>query len=295
MKTNRDKLIRTLVAGAIRPPLLPERWEVSHDGTPELLTGCGSIVYNVRVGDTAYGWAADHLEPGASTHNADEKERMIYYNLPCIGNRVEVISGKAEGAVGYVVAKHAGAWHIVVDFAEEDLRRMRLKDAVQVEVYGSGLKLTDYPDVHLTSIDPGILDALHIEERDGQLIVPVAGVVPPELMGSGLGSTRPMGDVDFMTSDWQAVEEAGLDQIRLGDVVLVRDLDASYGLSYKRGAASVGVIVHGDSPTSGHGPGVTFFLSSAKPIIQPRIDPSSNVGKHHEAAYGPLKPLAVKP
>jgi len=296
IRLNTDKLVRTLVSGVVRPPVFPDNWKITYEGKPFMYHGCGGITYNVRVGDSAYGWAADHVEPGASTSNLEDKEMMPYYLFCCMGNRAEVISGKAEGAVGYVVAKHAGINHVVCDFAEEDLKKMRLRDAVQVEVYGMGLSAPDYPDVHFTSIDPGCLEALGIGELEGgRLRVPVAGVVPAELMGSGLGSSRPMGDVDYMAHDWDKITECRLENIRLGDLVMVKDMDASYGLVYKKGAASVGVIVHGDSPLSGHGPGVTFFMSTAKDILVPEISKDANIGLLHEKAYGPLKPMPEKP
>jgi len=294
MRTNKDKLIRTLVSGVIRHPSWPRSWSVGHDGKVDMLAGCGGIVYNVRVGDDAYGWAADHLEPGVSTHNSDEKEKMAYYILACMGNKAEVIDGKAEGAIGYVVAKHAGAWHVVIEFCDEDLKKMRLKDPVQVYVYGSGFKLLDYPDINLTSIDPECFEAMNIQEKGGKLHVPVAGIVPAELMGSGLGCDEPMGDTDFMASDWEYIKECGLDEIKMGDVVMVKDIDARYGCSYKRGATSLGIIVHGDCPGSGHGPGVTFFMATDKPLIVPVIDKTANIKKYHDAAYGKLKPMPKK-
>ena len=190
------------MSGVIRHPAWPEGLEANRAGGLSALPGCGGITYDIKAGDSAYGWAADHLEPGASTHNPDEKERMCYYTVCCMGNKAEVIGGNAEGAEGYVVAKHAGAWHVVIEFDQRDLREMHIKDQVQVVAYGTGLKLLDYPDVHVNSIDPECLEAMDIEEKDGKLHVPVAGVVPAVLMGSGMGSSRPMGDVDFMTSDW---------------------------------------------------------------------------------------------
>ena len=294
MKTNKDKLVRSLVAGVIRHPGYPQKWSVGFDGTPDMLGGCGGIVYNVKVGDSAYGWAADHVEPGASTCNTEEKERMAYFILACMGNRAEVVSGKAEGAVGYVIAKHGGCDHVVIDFHEKDLKKMRLKDNVQIEVYGNGLKLLDYPDIKVTSIDPECLEAMDIKEKNGKLYVPVAGIIPSELMGSGLGYNLPMGDCDFMATDWNTIVDNKLDDIRLGDVVLVKDIDARYGPSYKKGASSVGVIVHGDSPGSGHGPGVTFFMATEKPLIIPMINKTANIKKYHHKVYGKLKPAPKK-
>ena len=294
MKTNKDKLVRSLVAGTIRHPGYPSRWSVGNDGTPDMLGGCGGIVYNVKVGDSAYGWAADHVEPGASTCNTEEKERIAYFILACMGNRAEVVSGKAEGAVGYVVAKHGGCDHVVIDFHEDDLKKMRLKDTVQIYVYGNGFKLLDYPDIKLTSIDPECLEAMKIKEIDGKLHIPVAGVIPSELMGSGLGYNLPMGDCDYMATDWDSIVENNLENIKLGAVVLVKDIDARHGPSYKRGAASVGIIVHGDSPGSGHGPGVTFFMATDKPLIVPVIDKKANIKTYHHKVYGELTPTPEK-
>jgi len=295
VRTNQDKLVRALVSGTVRHTTHPRVWSVGRDGVPNMLDGCGGIIYNVRVGDSVYDWAADHVEPGASTGNyTDDMVRISYYFLSCMGNRVEVIGGKAEGAVGYVVAKHAGVFHVVVDLHEQDLKKMRLNDPVQVEVYGTGLQLLDYPDILVTSIDPLCLEKMNIQEVDGNLHIPVAGVVPAELLGSGMGSDRPMGDVDFMASDRDYIKECGLEELKLGDVVMLKDIDCRYGPSFKRGAASVGIIVHGDSPKSGHGPGVTTFMATAAPLLVPVIDKTANISKYHRLAYGDLKPLPDK-
>ena len=292
MKTNKDKLIRILISGEITHP--GDYKLTTYDGLPMRQTGCGGIVYNVRVGDSAYGWEADHLEPGASTKNTNEKEMMAYYNFGCMGNKAEITKGPAEGAEGYVVAKHGGAWHTVIDFDEKDLRKMRIKDTVQVEAYGVGLKLLDYPDVHLNSIDPECLEAMKIKEKDGKLHIPVAGVVPAILMGSGMGQISPVGDTDFMTSEWSTVVENKLEDIKLGDVVMIMDMETRFGPKYKKGAMTVGVIVHGDSRVSGHGPGVTFFMSVDKPLLVPVIDKTANIKKYHDLAYGKLKPMKDK-
>ncbi len=294
MRTNKDKVIKTVVSGVIRHPAWPEGLEANRAGGLSALPGCGGITYDIKAGDSAYGWAADHLEPGASTHNPDEKERMCYYTVCCMGNKAEVIGGNAEGAEGYVVAKHAGAWHVVIEFDQRDLREMHIKDQVQVVAYGTGLKLLDYPDVHVNSIDPECLEAMDIEEKDGKLHVPVAGVVPAVLMGSGMGSSRPMGDVDFMTSDWEHIKRCGLHELKLGDIVMVNDIDTSYGAKFQEGAASIGIIVHGDSVFSGHGPGITFFMASAKPLLIPVIDKTANIRKYHDKAYGPIEPMKRK-
>ncbi|MCL2008606.1 MAG: DUF4438 domain-containing protein [Treponema sp.] len=290
MRTNKDKILRFLVSGIIsHPSWSPGRTNLS--GLPLRVGGMSGIVLNVRVGDSAYGWEADHLEPGVSACNINEKETMAYYNYSCMGNKAKVLDGPAKGAIGYVAAKHAGPWHTMIDFDPKDMEKLRLKDPIQVESYGVGLKLLDYPDVNIISIDPGILEAMKIKEKGGKLHIPVAGVVPASIMGSGLGSSNPIGDIDYMTADWSFIKENKLEDIKLGDIVMIKDLATHFGAQYKKGAMTVGIIAHGDCMTSGHGPGVTFFMSVDKPILVPEIDKTANIKKYHDLAYGKLKPL----
>ena len=42
-------------------------YRIDRDGVPFVLPGTGGIAYNVKVGDPAFGWAGDHIEPGVST------------------------------------------------------------------------------------------------------------------------------------------------------------------------------------------------------------------------------------
>lgn len=44
-------------------------YNISADGIPVVLPGVGGITYNVRVGDPACRWEADHVEPGVSIEN----------------------------------------------------------------------------------------------------------------------------------------------------------------------------------------------------------------------------------
>ncbi len=120
-----------------------------------------------------------------------------------------------------------------------------------------------------------------LKERGGKLEVPVAGIVPGMLMGSGLGQANTSsGDYDIQTSDPKTLAEHGLDALRLGDVIAIVDHDSSYGWCYRRGAATIGIVIHGDSRLSGHGPGVTTVLTSSTGHIVPRVSKGANVGKY---------------
>ena len=74
--TNRADLIAVSVAGAVAHPSLPplpaEPYRFAADGTAFLLPAWGGLVYNVSVGDRAFGWAADCIHPGASIRQADD-------------------------------------------------------------------------------------------------------------------------------------------------------------------------------------------------------------------------------
>ncbi|HIE18693.1 TPA: DUF4438 domain-containing protein, partial [Candidatus Bathyarchaeota archaeon] len=74
-------------------------------------------------------------------------------------------------------------------------------------------------------------------------------------------------------------EKYGLEDLRLGDLVAIQNADHSYGRIYREGAISVGIVVHSDCVTSGHGPGVTTLFTSSNGKIIPKIAPDANIAK----------------
>ena len=53
------------VTGAVsQPGLRYPGYTLDADGVGTVLPGMAGVVYNVSVGDAAFGWAADHVEPG---------------------------------------------------------------------------------------------------------------------------------------------------------------------------------------------------------------------------------------
>jgi hypothetical protein len=70
----------------------------------------------------------------------------------------------------------------------------------------------------------------------------------------------------------------GLDKLRIGDLVAIIDHDSNYGWSYKQGAVSIGVIIHGDSMMAGHGPGCQTLMTSVDGRILPRLSKTANIG-----------------
>jgi hypothetical protein len=284
MKTNKDKLVMISVQGTIVKPEHSGRHGVSHGGEPFMLPGTGGITYNVRVGDPAFGWEVDHVEPGVSTI-LDEKDRSSATNrgynfYACVGNVAKVVTGDAKGAKGVVTGHHGGAEHVLIDFSQSVLEQLTLDDKFLIKAFGQGLRLLDYPDVRVYNVDPNLLDEMGISENDGELHVPVVGVVPSFLMGSGVGSTSMgTGDYDIMTADEDALREHGLDKLCFGDIVYIEDHDNAFGRCYRKGASTIGVVIHSDCKWAGHGPGVTTMLTSAKPILKPAISPHANIAR----------------
>ncbi|MCX7749977.1 MAG: DUF4438 domain-containing protein [Candidatus Bipolaricaulota bacterium] len=286
MRTNSDRLVMLSVMGEITHPAM-RGYRISHDGQPLVLPGVGGITYNVRVGDPAVGWAADHVEPGVSIRNlAKDREDLPPPNhglnfLACVGNEATVLTGDAKGAKGVVTGKHGGIEHVLVDFPPETLEKLQIGDKVGIKAFGTGLSLLDHPAVRVMNLDPRILPRMPVREEKGALVVGVTHVVPAALMGSGLGAdTCYRGDYDIQLFDEKTVEEYGLSDLRLGDLVAILDTEHAYGRVYKTGAISIGIVVHSDCVVSGHGPGVTtLFTSSTGKALRYEIAPGANLAQ----------------
>lgn len=279
LRTNQDKLPIVSVLGEVSHPVQRQPYRVGFDGVPRVVVGTGGIIYNYRVGDLAMGIAGDHVEPGVSTKNKDEDSNSAYNTFACVGNVAYVVSGDAKGAKGYVTGMHGGIEHVMVDFEPEVLEKLVIGDKVQVRATGQGLELTGHPGVRVMNLDPNLLQKMGIREVEGGLLeVPVAAIAPAELMGSGIGaSSAERGDYDITTQDAEALREHGLDQLRFGDIVAVRDRSSFFGRSYRQGAIEIGVVVHSDSKLSGHGPGVATLLTANRGEIRPVLDPKANL------------------
>jgi len=272
VRANFEDVVMISVVGQITAPGRgASPYTVSYAGEPQVLPGTGGIVYNVRVGDRAIGWASDHMEPGVTIKNKDAQENGGLNVLACVGNDAYVVAGEARGARGTVTGKHGGAEHVMVDFTPDVLERLVIGDRIQVRAYGRGLRLTDAPEVKLLNMSVQLLRVLPLEVTDGVVEIPVAGIVPPELMGSGVGHSPERGDYDIQTHDREVLAEHGLAGLRLGDLVAIRDQDHSFGRGYRKGGWVIASVSHSDSFIAGHGPGVTTLMSSATGHIRPRL------------------------
>lgn len=248
--------------GEISSPVIVSPYRVNSNGKAQVLPTLGGITYNVRIGDPALGWAGDHVEPGVSLKNKDREESNALNILSCIGNRARVISGEAKGEIGIVIGKHGGIEHVLIDFPEDVLYRLSIGDKIQIESYGQGLELLDFPQIKVMNISPDLFMMLNMRENQDKLEVGVRKILPSEVMGSGIGSASSYsGDYDIMTQDRETLKDLGLEDLKLGDIVGIKDMDNRYGRGYRRGAKSIGVVIHCDCVQAGHGPGVTVILS----------------------------------
>jgi hypothetical protein len=279
IRTNADRLARISVVGEVAHPKIGATpYRVGQDGRVHIVPGTGGITYNVRVGSPAVGWMGDHLEPAVSSRAKDGDDNNAYNTLACVGNDGKVVGGDAKGRMGYVTGKHGGIEHVMVEFDDETLDALLPGDRLLVWAYGVGLELLDAPDVAVRNLDPRLLDVWVLELIQGTLAVPVTHVVPAAVMGSGLGAnTTAGGDYDVQLFSRDVVEEHGLDDLKLGDLVAILDADHTYGRIYYKGAVSVGVVVHSDSYVAGHGPGVTTLLTSRAGKIRTVIADDANI------------------
>lgn len=292
IKTNQEKVVETAVIGRVAQPSLPHypSMKVAHDGSHYLPVGAGGINYTVRMGDPAFGWAwGDHVEPCVSIENDDPRANAGLSTFSCIGNeaiivssRMEMKEAKGKPASGIVVGKHQHGCHerVLVHFPKRVVERLTVGDEIQVRAGGLGLRAPDFPDVTIMNTSAKFLKAMNPSERGGKLRVPVAKIILGKILGSGVGSENCYrGDLDIQSTSPQTVKEYSLDALRLGDVVAVTDCDATHGARWQPGAITLGVVTHGSSPASGHGPGINVIMTSPSGVLEPIITRKANLSE----------------
>jgi hypothetical protein len=256
-------------------------YEVDADGRPVVPVGIGGVCYNVKVGMSALGWAADQVEPGLSIANPAAPANEALNLFACVGNRAVVRSGDAAGVEGVVVGKHEvfmGAKHVLVHVDDGALERVVPGDSVVVRANGRGMRIAGAPEIACHSLSPDLWRAWAPELRDGTVAVRVTRVLPPEVMGMGSGRVSAVTSVALQ----RGADE--LEGLRLGDLVAVSDWDATYYTGYREGALTVGVVACGDSPVLGNGPGMTLLLSAPGGLLRPEVDAAASIAELLELA-----------
>ena len=286
LKINEKELVQFALQGGIIPPLC-FGWELTREGQSKIFPSVGGITYNVKTGDNVFAFEADHVEPGVSTIAGSFSDKRtanpnLSYNVySCIGNEATLISGTAKGKKGVVTGHHGGVEHVIIDFEDSILKKLTYEDKILIHGVGQGMKLLDYPEITVTSLAPSLLKKIPLLEKGKHLQIPVVAMVPAELMGSGLGHNDSFkGDYDIQTSEPSVIKKYGLEKLRFGDFVAIIDHESTYGWSYKKGAVSIAVVVHGNSFLAGHGPGVQTVFTSRSGLIEPILNKDANLGKY---------------
>lgn len=260
------------LSGVVESPTVGSTpYRVDREGRPYVPVGDGGIVLGVHLGDPLSGFDGDHVAPALSLSHPDQAARHALTAYSCIGNPVRVRDGAAAGATGWVHGKRGEDGRVLVVLPDDALAVLQPGDGLTVRAHGQGAVLPDAPEgVQLLNLDPRLLGPLGLAVEGGRVGVTVRAVVPSRLAGNGLGRPAQQWDVDLAFPSGDPV----LASLHFGDLLAVADLDVRHNMGFRRGWLTVGVVVHGDSPMPGHGPGVTPVLTGPREAfaLQERAD-----------------------
>lgn len=280
--TNAADIVAVSIMGQVANPSLSglpaEPYRLDADGRAFLWPTFGGIVYNVSVGDSAFGWAGDCIHPGVSIAHPDANKNRGLNVFACVGNTAMVVTGAAKGAKGTVTGK-SGRFsdQVIVHFDEDTRRNLAVDDRITVRSEGVGLIAAGAPDVAFKSLSPALFDKLPKKMEDGVLKVGVVATVPPHMVGAGAGLTSEGGSLHMQSTDRAELAKHGLDKLRLGDVVAIADTDSRYNHGYLRGAMSIGIVGQTDGPRAGYGPGMTIIMTAPAGQLGAYDAPGTNI------------------
>lgn len=280
ISTNKDKLLTIAVQGQIAPAEPSRSYTTTWDGKPKMAIGIGGINYNLKIGDKIFGWASgDRATVGVATvGTGQERGRGAWLTFTSIGNEVKVLRGEAKGDKGVIVGKFGS--YVLVHFEDSVLEKLAVGDTLQVKAKGVGLEIEGFKDVFAHGVTPEVLEKIVIKNAGGKLEVPVVKKIPAEIVGQGSGGGSLSGNWHIQTCYPPDIKKYGLDELRFGDLVLLKDIQTDYGKGYFKGGATVGVVCAGPSDISGLGIGVTPILSTRSDKLTVRIDQTANIGKY---------------
>ncbi len=277
--TNKSQLLTVAVQGKIAPAQPERSYITTWDGKPKMAFGVGGINYNLKLGEKVFGWAAaDQATMGVSTVGTGEDSRATaWLNFTSIGNPVRILSGAAKGEHGVVIGKSGR--YVLIHFDDNILAKLTLGDKLHVKAEGVGLKVEGFDDVFPHGIASDILEKI-IVKKGGKLEAPVVKEIPAEIVGNGSGHGSLAGHWCIQTCYPPDIKKYGLDELRFGDLVLLKDIQTDYGMGYYRGGATLGVVCSSPSDISGLGIGVTPILSTRAGKIIGSIDKTANIAKY---------------
>ncbi|MFC6646467.1 DUF4438 domain-containing protein [Granulicella cerasi] len=279
---NEDKLVMVSVMGQIVHPSFPglpaEPYRFAADGSAFLLPTYGGIVYNVSVGDDAFGWMADCIHPGVSISLPADTSNRGLNTFACVGNDAIVMTGEGKGTRGIVTGKSGRfSEQVIVHFPKDARTKFAVNDKIVIRSCGVGMALENHPEIYCKSMGPQLLEALDVVELEDRIQVPVVATIPAHLVGAGAGLTSEGGSIHLQTTDRAEIAALGLDKLRLGDIVALEDYDSRYQHGYLREAVGIAVVGQTDGPRAGYGPGMTLLMTATKGRIEPLITPGTNL------------------
>ncbi len=280
ISTNKEKVLSIAVKGQIAPAEPARSYTTTWDGKPKMAIGIGGINYNLKIGDKIFGWAnGDRATVGVATTGAgEERYGGGWVTFTSIGNEVRLLSGEARGKKGVIIGKFGS--YVLVHFEDSVKEKLTIGDVLQAKACGVGLEIEGFEDVFVHGLAPEVLEDLVMQNAEGELEVPVVKEIPAEIMGQGAGGGSLYGNWHIQTCYPPDIEKYGLDELRFGDLVFLKDIQTDYGKGYYRGGATVGVVCAGPSDISGMGIGVTPILSTRFGKLKARIDSGANIGKY---------------
>ncbi len=280
ISTNKDKLITIAVQGKIAPAQPSRSYLTTWNGKPKMAIGTGGINYNLKLGDKVVGWAGgDRATMGVAAGGAGEdRQNAGFLQYTSIGNEVKVLSGEAKGEKGVVIGKFGS--YVLLHFDEMVMEKLNINSLIQVKARGVGLEIEGFNDIFIHGLAPKVLEKLGIVKKNGKLEVPVVKEIPALITGQGPGRGSLSGNWHIQTCYPPDIKKYGLDELRFGDLVLLKDIQMDYGMGYYIGGATLGVVCSGPSDLSGLGIGVTPILSTRAAKLTGRIESTANIAKY---------------
>lgn len=289
--TNKAKVLTLAVQGQVSHPQPSRFYVTTWDGKPKMAIGTAGINYNLKLGDKVFGWAGgDRATVGVATEGGDERNASSWATMTSIGSEVKIIGGQARGRKGVVVGKFSS--YVLVQFDDDILESLSIGDPVLVKAAGVGLEIEGVKDIFVHNLTPELLEKLALLRPDGAVEVPIVKEIPADLVGQGAGSPSLPGHWHIQTSFPPDIKAYGLDELRFGDLVLLKDTQTDYGKGYYKGGVTIGVVSSGPSDISGLGIGVTPVLSTRTGKLAGRIDAAANIAGYLGIAVRDKAPAA---
>lgn len=278
---NPPSLVAINTSGVVEHPGLDGNpYLIDADGRPYVPIGDGGVVLGVTLGDSVFAFDADHAAPAVSIVHPEQAARHALTALACLGNRVTVRTGAAAGATGAVLGKRGEQGRVLAWFPADVMAQLVPGDAMAIRAVGQGARLPESIAAQggqLLNVDPALLNLIGVRLDEESVRVQVRGRVGSQLIGNGIGRPAHQWDLDLQVNQSTA-EPLGLSGLRLGDLVCIDNLDVRHNAGYRRGWATIGVVVTTTSPRPGHGSGVMPILCVPGQVLDAEVRPVQHVG-----------------